>query len=69
MSTMSGRSYLASLGCFAHHVQERRTDERVADVLPRPHPPDGEQEGEVTQHPRYKNQRLQLQVTHNGKEP
>lgn len=72
---MTGRrqisvSYLLGRGhgglALGHHVEEERPDERTADVLPRPHPPDGEQKGDVTQHPRYKNQCPQLQMTHNG---
>lgn len=45
---------------LAHHVRKERTDERAADVLPRPHPPHGQQEGDVAQHPRNKNQCPQL---------
>lgn len=61
-------SYLLRLGGFSlrHHVEEEGPDERTADVLPRPHPPDGEQEGDVAQQPRYKNQCPQLQRAHNG---
>lgn len=50
---------------FIHHVEEEGPDERTADVLSRPHPPDGEQKGDVAQHPRYKNQCPQLQRAHN----
>lgn len=61
-------SYLLRLGGISlrHHVEEEGPDEWTADVLPRPHPPDGEQEGDVAQHPRYKNQCPQLQRAHNG---
>lgn len=64
---MNLSSYLVRLCGLSSrlHAEEEGPDQRTADVLSRPHPPDGEQEGDVAQQPAYKKQCPQLQRAHN----